>query len=308
MKKNSRRILVLALFSFFLGWIMLDISAAFFKNDDKSFIKKELAWRENRDKRMRLQTSWLNVAGLFWLVEGENSFGTNPLNKIKLPQGSAPSSAGKFIFYKGKITVVANQGVELKAQDKPITQKILKGDDSGRPDIIALNDLRMWVIKRGDQYAIRLRDLNALAYKNYKGLDFFPPSKKYKIIADFVPYPDPKKVTLDTIIGTETEMTSPGYVKFFIDGQEYSLEAFSGGSKSLFFIFKDETNGKETYEASRFMVSDVLDNGKVDLNFNRAYNPPCAYTPYATCPLPPPQNYLKVRIEAGEKKYPGSHH
>jgi len=125
MKKNSRRILVLALFSFFLGWIMLDISAAFFKNDDKSFIKKELAWRENRDKRMRSQTSWLNVAGLFWLVEGENSFGTNPSNKIKLPQGSASLSAGKFIFYKGKVTVIANQGVELKVQDKPITQKIL---------------------------------------------------------------------------------------------------------------------------------------------------------------------------------------
>jgi len=114
MKKNSRRILVLALFSFFLGWIILDISAAFFKNDDKSFIKKELAWRENRDKRMRLQTSWLNVAGLFWLVEGENSFGTNPLNKIKLPQGSAPSSAGKFIFYKGKVQLSQTRVWNLK--------------------------------------------------------------------------------------------------------------------------------------------------------------------------------------------------
>lgn len=98
-------------------------------------------------------------------------------------------------------------------------------------------------------------------------------------------------------------MSSPGYVKFKINTQEFQLEAFSGDLKKLFFIFKDETNGKDTYEASRFMESNLLDGGKVDLNFNRAYNPPCAFTPYATCPLPPPQNYLKIRIEAGEKKY-----
>ncbi len=303
MKNKLQLLLALLLFSLLSGWIKPGIAATISKNDNKNFIKDEMKWREKRDKQMHSQNSWLTITGLYWLKEGENSFGTDPANKIILPQDSAPLLAGKFIFNKGIITVVTQLGVNLKVQNIPITRKILKTDDSGKPDIIALNDLRMWVIKRSGKYAIRLRDLNTRAYKNYQKLDFFPPSEKYKIVADFIPYSNPKKVTVNTEIGTKSQMSSPGYVKFKINSQEFQLEAFSGDLKKLFFIFKDETNGKDTYEASRFMESKLLDEGKVDLNFNRAYNPPCAFTPYATCPLPPPQNYLKIRIEAGEKKY-----
>jgi len=303
MKNKLQLLLALLLFSLLLGWIKPGIAATISKNDNKNFIKDEMKWREKRDKQMRSQDSWLTIAGLYWLKEGENSFGTDPANKIILPQDSAPLLAGKFLFNKGIITVVTQLGVILKVQNIPITHKILKTYDSGKPDIIALNDLRMWVIKRSGKYAIRLRYLNTRAYKNYQKLDYFPPSEKYKIVADFIPYSNPKKVTVNTEIGTKSQMSSPGYVKFKINSQEFQLEAFNGDSKKLFFIFKDETNGKDTYEASRFMESNLLDGGKVDLNFNRAYNPPCAFTPYATCPLPPPQNYLKICIEAGEKKY-----
>lgn len=310
MKKRQTTVLFLISFLFFLGWTTLNLSAASQQNEDQSFIKEELAWRTDRDNQMRASTSWLTIAGLFWLEEGDNSFGTASENKIKLPSSSAPPYAGIFNLNKGKITVVANKDTELKVGGKKIKEMLLKGDNSGKPDIVELNDFRMWVIKRGNRYAIRLRDLNNPAYKDYMGLDFFPPSKKYKIEASFFPYASAKKVSISTVIGTKIEMISPGYVKFTLEGQEHRLEAFGGAAqnKKLFFIFKDETNGKETYEASRFMVADILENGKVNLNFNRAYNPPCAYTPYATCPLPPAQNYLKVRIEAGEKKYPGEHH
>lgn len=280
------------------------------KDEDENFLKEEMAWRTKRDRQMRASTSWLTIAGLFWLNEGENTFGTAPDNKIKLPPGSAPAHAGTFVLEKNRVRVVSSKEAELKVRGQDIKEMVIKGDDSGRPDIVELKDLRMWVIKRGDRYAIRLRDLSSRAYKDYTGLEYFPPSKKFKIQADFIPYSPPKRVTVPTIIGTETEMTSPGYVLFKLGGKSYRLEAFQGNPENtrFFFIFKDETNGKETYEASRFMVADLLENGKVDLNFNRAYNPPCAYTPYATCPLPPPENYLNVRIEAGEKKYPGGHH
>ncbi|MBW1679533.1 MAG: DUF1684 domain-containing protein, partial [Deltaproteobacteria bacterium] len=144
--------------------------------------------------------------------------------------------------------------------------------------------------------------------KNYKELDFFLPDPAYRMEAEFVPYSEPKKVTVATAVGTEVDLDAKGIVKFQIHGLDYELEAFEGGKDGLFFIFRDETSGKETYGASRFMAADILANGKVDLNFNRAYNPPCAYTAFATCPLPPDKNVLSVRIEAGEKNYPGAQH
>ena len=291
-----------------LGTTRSMLSAVLSADDPDTFIQKELKWREKRDEEMKAPTSWLNIAGLFWLKEGENRFGTSGENPIKLPKGSAPPFAGTFFLDNGTVTVTAEQGTELTIDGNSIYKSQLKGDDRGKPDVVVLNNLRMWVIKRFDQYAIRLRDLDHAPYKKYKGLDYFSPSEKYKIQAEFHAFPEPKILEVGTAVGKNTEMNSVGYVTFKIDGQTRRLEAFSGGPNALFFIFGDATNGKETYEASRFMTAQILENGKVDLNFNRAVNPPCAYTPFATCPLPPPQNQLKIRIPAGEKKYPDSHH
>jgi uncharacterized protein (DUF1684 family) len=291
-----------------LGIVPTAQSRAFSGNDRKTFIQEELTWRKNRDKEMRTPTSWLNIVGLFWLKEGENKFGTSEENPIKFPEGSAPPFAGSFLLDKGKVTVVAEKGTELKIDGKKTQRSELKGDDTEKPDVVELNDLHMWVIKRFDRLAIRLRDLNHMPFKTYTGLDFYPPKEKFKLHAQFHPFPEPKKVEVGTVIGENTIMNSPGYVTFKIDGKVFRLDAFSGKPKTLFFIFGDETNGKETYEASRFMDAEILENGEVVLNFNRAYNPPCAYTPYATCPLPPPQNQLEISILAGEKKYPDSQH
>ena len=278
-------------------------------SDDPSFVKAELEWREARDQSMKSPTSWLTIAGLYWLDEGENSFGTDPKNSFRLPEGAGPPFAGKFILRKDEVKVVSSAGAGLKNEGKTIKEMVLKSDKTGKPDIIELNDLRMWVIERGDRLAIRLRDLNVPRYKNYSSLEFFPPRKKYQVKADFIVYNPPKTETLATEIGTETNMVSLGYVKFQLNGKEYRLDAFESGSgsKTLFIIFKDETSGKETYGASRFMEARIFDDGSVDLNFNRAHNPPCAYTPYATCPLPPSQNILPVKIEAGEKIYKKEH-
>jgi uncharacterized protein (DUF1684 family) len=298
----------MVLFLTMLGTIPQTHSRVVSREDKKAFFQEELAWRENRDKEMRAPTSWLNIAGLFWLEEGENRFGTSEENSINLPKGSAPPFAGSFFLDNGTITVTSERGIELRVNSKNTNGSVLKGDDFEKPDVVELNDLRMWVIKRFDRYAIRLRDLNHKPFLSFRGLDFFPPKEKYKLIAEFHPFEEPKQVEVGTVIGKNTEMSSLGYVTFKIDGKACRLDAFSGKPKTLFFIFGDETNGKETYEASRFLDAEILESGKVVLNFNRAHNPPCAYTRYATCPLPPPQNQLKISILAGEKTYPDSPH
>jgi uncharacterized protein (DUF1684 family) len=278
------------------------------ESEEDSFLEAELAWRKQMDERMKSTTSWLSIAGLYWLQEGENSFGTSSSCSIQLPENSSPGQTGVFTLKNGKVLLKAHPDVVLKVNGKVTSRATLKGDDSDRPDLVEIEDLRMWVIKRGNRYAIRLRDLNHLPFLDYSGLDFFPPEVKYKIEADFVPYAEHKKIEVPTMIGTQTEMTVVGFVRFLLDEKEFRLEAFSGSleDENLFFVFKDETSGHETYEASRFLVAQRLESGKIDLNFNRAYNPPCAYTLYATCPLPPPENHLGIRIEAGEKKYPGN--
>lgn len=294
------------LITFFFLNILLPAQSSPLKKE-KPFEKKEKTWRKRRDAEMHASTSWLTIAGLFWLKEGENTFGTAATNTIKLPPDSAPAQAGKFILKKDKVTVVAHEGVVLRVDGKAIKKMVLRTDQTRKPDKVELGELRMWVIKRDKRYAVRLSDLNHPPYKEYQGLDFFTPSKKFRIVGVFRPHDSPQTISVPTMIGTQTELISVGVVDFRLESKNYRLVAFRSNAQNtkLFFIFKDETNGRETYEASRFMTADVLDNGRVDLNFNRAHNPPCAYTRHTTCPLPPPQNYLKVRIEAGEKKYPG---
>jgi uncharacterized protein (DUF1684 family) len=277
--------------------------------EDPAFVRAELEWREARDQAMREQSSWLTIAGLFWLQEGANTFGTNPSNRFQLPQGSAPDFAGSFVLEAGEVKVIPAPGAVITIEGEAVGERTLRSDTSRGTDTLELNDLRLWIIERSDRIAIRMRDFNEPRFLEYAGLDFYPPTSEFRFAAEFVPYESPKRVEMSTVVGTTTASVSPGYVKFQLDGVEYTLDAFrTGRADMLHFVFRDETSGYETYGASRFMDSRILEDGTVDLNFNRAHNPPCAYTPHATCPLPPPQNILPVRIEAGEKNYPGAQH
>jgi uncharacterized protein (DUF1684 family) len=267
-----------------------------------------MEWREARHQQMQEPSSWLTIAGLFWLEEGESTFGTDSSTRIRLPEGSAPGFAGTFTRQDRTVRFVSAPGARITIGDESVEDRLLRSDAMGRADILELNDLRLWVIERDDRVAIRMRDYNAARFTGYTGLDFYPPTSEYRINAEFVAYDPPKTIIGSTIVGTRAEWTSPGYVRFRIGGEDYTLDAFGTGpgSNRLHFVFKDGTSGTETYGASRFMDALILQDGSVDLNFNRAYNPPCAYTPFATCPLPPPQNILTVRIEAGERNYPGA--
>lgn len=269
------------------------------------FVKSELEWREGRGDAMRDSTSWLTIAGLFWLEEGTNSFGTSAENDFVLPEGSAPGRAGEFLLADGKVTVKADEGAALSLEGRPVKEKVLTSDSMGKPDVIFLGDLRMWVIERGGRLAIRLRDLGAKALREYQGLEFYPPTEDFRVEGEIVPFDSVRTVAVQTVVGTEAEMRSPGYARFRLSGRDLRLDLFAESVEAdrFFIIFRDETSGKETYGACRFMSAKALGDGKVELNFNRAVNPPCAYTPYATCPLPPPGNIVPVRVEAGEKNY-----
>ena len=305
-RKNSRlwkaRIMIPALMLFSLPFLLA------LKNADK-WLAEEAAWRAGRDREMRSEESWLTIAGLFWLDEGENTFGASSSNRIELPPGSAPSLGGKFIRKGEKITVEAAPGVSLYCGGKQIARMTIRAGDSTSPDTLTLGDLRMWVIRRGDRYAVRLRDLNAPAFKDYKGLNYFPPSAAFRIEAIFAPYSSPKNIEVEAKIVKRSKLISPGTLKFLWEGREYEFIAFDDEERGTYFlVFGDETNGMETYDGGRFLDFKIDTGNQAVLDFNHAYNPPCAFTAFATCPLPPTQNRFLFRLEAGEKTYAGAGH
>jgi len=296
-------------FIIYLSISAMIISCSDTYEKDDPFIQAELAWRQNRDERMRQNTSWLTIAGLYWLEEGTNSFGSDGDNDIILPAHSAPPFAGEFKLNNGEVTLIAADRANLFISSKAVRNKILESDINGNPDKIELGKLKFWIIKREDRYALRLRDLEAKRFKEYHGIDNYPPQKDYKVLANLIPYNEPKTEIILTIVGTEETYTIPGYLEFELFGRKMRLDPFvvKSDSTRFFLILKDETSGKTTYGAGRYMYPVIRSDGKVELNFNRAYNPPCAFTPYATCPLPPKQNIMNEAIEAGEKNYHKDH-
>jgi uncharacterized protein (DUF1684 family) len=259
-------------------------------------------WRQHRMAALKADDGWLTVAGLFWLKEGKNTVGADPSNNIVLPVGSAPGRVGNFDFQNGNTTFQSAPGIQATVNGKPAASAVLKSDESGVPDLLRVNDLTMFVIKRGSRSGIRLKDKNNKARKAFTGLKYFPVNEHFRVTAKFVPYDAPKMIPIPNILGETEEDASPGYVEFSLDGHQCRLDPITEGD-SLFFIFKDLTSGKETYPPARFLFTAKPRNGEVILDFNKAVNPPCAFTPFATCPLPPRQNYLPLRVEAGELRY-----
>jgi uncharacterized protein (DUF1684 family) len=195
----------------------------------------------------------------------------------------------------------------LLLNGKPAKDSELHTDAQGNnPDKLHMGSLTMTIISRGDKLGVRVKDKESKARKEFKGLSYYPIDPKLRIVADFIPYTPPKQSPIPTVLGTTVQEPSPGRAEFMLDGKKLSLEPVIENADTLFFIFKDSTAGHETYGAGRFLYTDNPHDGKVVIDFNKAENPPCAFTPYATCPLPPPQNRLAIPIRAGEKKY-GNH-
>jgi len=273
---------------------------------ESDFKQEEVAWRAERTESMKAENSWLNLAGLYWLKEGETTFGTGEDAGIRLPRFSTVSTAGSFFLENGKVRYKMNRGQRMVVDEKTQNEGELELNKT-----IAHNNLRFILIERDNRMAIRLRDLRSKVYTEFKALDFFSPRKKYRIKAVYEPYDEPETIVIQTFVETEVEMIVPGEIKFKLNGTEVSLLPTLGSmeDEQFFIIFKDQTAGNATYGGGRFLYADrPLEGNQVILNFNRAINPPCAYTPYATCPLPPSDNWLSVSIEAGERLYRDGHH
>lgn len=263
-------------------------------------------WRDEREARLKADGGWLSVAGLTWLKAGENRFGTDPAAEIVLPAGSAPATAGSFELKDGQTTARLAPGVAARMAGKPVTGPIVLRPDS--TDMLEMGTLSLQVIERGDRFGIRLRDKNAAARREFTGCRWFEIKEAYRVEARWVAHAMPKPLKVPNVLGQSEAMPSPGYAEFELGGKTVRLDGVleTPQSTELWFILRDQTSGKETYGAGRFLYAELPKGGKLTLDFNKAYNPPCAFTAFATCPLPPPQNWMAVRVEAGELNY-GKH-
>jgi uncharacterized protein (DUF1684 family) len=273
-----------------------------FTNSDTAYEAQIKDWHQKRIESLKAESGWLNLAGLFWLKEGTNTFGSDEQNDILFPKEKSNPFLGEINLNKGKITLNAKPGSEVYAGDQPVSELDLFPE--GKPVTLKHQSLRWFVIKRGDKYAIRLRDLESQYLKEFTGIERFPVQEKWRVRARFEPTVG-RTVPITDVTGRTENQVSPGTLIFQVDGKEYKLDAV-GTPDNLFIIFADQTNKSLTYGAGRFLYASVEPDGTAWLDFNKSINPPCAFSPYATCPLPPKQNKLTVAVTAGEKRY-GDH-
>ena len=275
---------------------------------DPAYQQKIESWQKELTDELKKEDGWLTLVGLFWLEEGENRFGSDAgTNKVIFPEGKAPAVAGALIRNGKKVRVRAEPGAGLTSAGKPVKELELTVDANGKPMVLELGTLSFFVIERGDRVGVRIKDKASPALASFHGLDFYPIRPEWRIDARFEPYDPPKKVKIPNVLGQISEVDSPGAVVFDWQGKTWRLDALGSVKDGLSTIFADATSGHETYGAGRFLELGKLENGKIEVDFNTAYNPPCAYTAFATCPLPPEQNKLTaLAVTAGEKKF-GDH-
>jgi uncharacterized protein (DUF1684 family) len=271
--------------------------------DGSSYEKEIETWRANRADRLKAPDGWLALAGLYWLSDGSND--------VSLP--SKPPTPLQFLLRDGKVTLQTNPALTIDG--KPVSAAVeLHNDTEPQPTMVRAGTFSFVAIRRedtthGPRFGIRVRDTASEARTHFLGLDYFPVDAGARVEARFEPYNPPKKIPITNVLGMVSNEVSPGALVFTLQGQEFRIDPIlEQGEKDYFIIFKDATSGKETYGAARYLYAHPPDaNGRTVIDFNKAYNPPCAFTPFATCPLPPSPNKLPIRIEAGEKKYAGGH-
>jgi uncharacterized protein (DUF1684 family) len=261
-------------------------------------------WRKERAENLRSPEGWLAVAGLFWLREGANRLGTAADNHIVLPPGSAPAHAGTLTLQDGRVTFRPAATNAAAPGGEPANARALEADSK---DAVDLGRLRLSVIERSGRYGLRVRDPDSPRRRAFAGLSWYPVDPAFRVEARFVPAATPRTIGLANVLGGIVEMPNPGHVEFTLRGRALRLEpVLEEDEPRLFFIFRDTTAGRSTYPAGRYFYADPPRDGRVTLDFNKAYSPPCAFTDFATCPLPPKANRLPVAVEAGEKD-PGHH-
>jgi uncharacterized protein len=269
------------------------------KIDTAAHSEEVRQWQQRRDTNLRKEDSWLTLIGLHWLTEGEN---TVTLTRAGAPPVWLLLSGGRAVLHPDP---------SMTVDGKPLTSDtpLLADADQNGPTIVQMGSVRFNVIKRGDRYGLRVKDAQSPTRTGFKGLEYYPIDPKWRVTARFEAYHPPKKIPITDVTGMTSDNISPGALIFEVDGKEHRLDPIiEEGSSEYFIIFRDATSRDTTYPAGRYLYAPQAKDGTTVVDFNRAYNPPCAFTDYATCPLPPLQNRLAIRIEAGEKKYAGAAH
>lgn len=269
------------------------------------------AWRAERLERLTAPDGWLTLTGLYWLEPGENRFGSAADGAIVLPDDSIPEIAGLLnLGPEGTVTAHGEEGAGVRINDAEFTTSEIKTDAEGAPDLLTAGRITFYVIDRDGRLGVRVKDPLNEARAKFSGIGYFPIDEAYRVNALFEPYDEPREVAIPTVLGQDATMLATGILRFTIKGQELALEPYFGDPEDdhVFLLFRDATSGTTSYGAGRFLTADAPDDDGVTLlDFNFSFNPPCAYTPFATCPLPPPQDTLTVPIEAGEM-YAGPSH
>lgn len=263
-------------------------------------------WHSKRIESLKAENGWLNLAGLYWLDQGKNTFGTSSKNKIVFPTGTITDEAGYFERNGDVITFFASPNAKVLVNGTEVKQAVVFHPDSVRSaPVLSYGNLKWTFIKRDDKIGLRLRNLKSETLAHFKGIERFPVKEEWKAEAT-IQKSASSTVAITNVLGQTNQQKTPGTLVFKIDGKEYKLDPIDEGNK-LLLVFGDATSGNETYPAGRFISVDKPGaDGKTIIDFNKAYNPPCAFSPYATCPLPPKQNILPIPITAGEKTW-GEH-
>lgn len=260
------------------------------------------AWRAQHEADYR--RDFVSIAGLHPLEPGAHTAGSAPSNDIVLP-ASAPAALGRFIRDGERVTFEPAPGADVRIEGEPVTgpTEIFGGDPPAAREL-TLGDVRLVIHTGGGMRALRVRDPHGPLATGFLGFTWFPIDPAYRVAGRFVADAEPRQVTVPNTFGDEDTYTSEGVVEFTLHGQTLRLRPFTTRPARLYFVFRDGTSGQETYRTARFLYADLADDGSVVLDFNEAYNPPCAFNPYTTCPIPLPENRLEVKILAGERAYP----
>ena len=290
-----------------LAFLAISNFAMVHSAENSPYAEEIKTWRTKREQRLRTDNGWLTLAGRYPLKEGESTFGSGKGNDIVFPaalEGIGPPLLGTLNVNREekRVTLKLADGVTMISDDKPFTGERVMGTSPEKRDWVSLDRLSLHIIERQGKYLLRLADNESALRKDFPGCAWYAPDEAYRITAKFVPYPEEKTLSIVNIIDEVSKQPCPGYAEFELRGETHRLDAIKDG-EGLFFVFRDGTAGDTTYQPARFL--DIDEQPKPDetftFDFNKAYNPPCAFSEYTTCPLPPKQNILKTRIEAGEK-------
>jgi uncharacterized protein (DUF1684 family) len=272
---------------------------------EPEYVKQVTAWRAKHETDYTRE--YVPLAGLFFLKAGANTAGSDPSNAIVLP-ARVPRRIGRFVYQNQRVVFEPEIGTAVAIKGRRVTAPAeLRSDEKDDPDELTIGDIALWLHESGERRAIRMRDPKGEPARSFAGFRWFPIDEHYKVVGRFIKDPAPREITVPSLSGDDQAYTTEGVVEFTLNDQKVRLRPMTTRPGRLYFIFRDGTSGRETYEAARFLYSDLQGDGTTVLDFNEAYNPPCAFNPFTTCPLPLPENRLSVRILAGEKTYAGSH-